>query len=381
MSRDTKQDFDGEAQIEKTLTAHPVKLYLDVEDNFDGIRDKAQDLLWPENIDEARWSDVADRYAEQAGMYWLPPRGLDTLKSIACNRGLWEDLGNGYVTKKPKKKRTSAQIIVESEPNDKGEVRLRINPQNAGPAARIYIAENGQVSENSPQLTDQTITTSALRVSLLVKDPSGQYDTGEVVTWHNKLVLRNALSEQNGQRQVALFVAPTGNIRYTLDGSEPREGTAYTGPVAIGSDDVLMRVFAEAEGLEAKQDFRFPAQGKKGVQIDPVKPGRIVSRIPRKLDSRAKTFAGLKQAADQSVTFEGVMLTVGQGNQVIAIQVGDVPVEADFIEALLSQITEKFPPETPVTMTFRKADFASGHDLKAFADKLGIELNIGDVEQ
>ncbi len=78
-----------------------MKLYLDVEKEFDPIRDKAQDLLWPENQDEARWSDVVDRYAEQAGMPWLPPKGLDTLKSIACNRGLWEDLGNGYVTKKP----------------------------------------------------------------------------------------------------------------------------------------------------------------------------------------------------------------------------------------------------------------------------------------
>lgn len=381
MSRDTKEDFNGEEQIEKTLTAQPVKLLLDVEQDFDTIRDKAQNLLWPENIDEARWSDAADRYAEQAGMYWLPPHGLDTLKSIACNRGLWEDLGNGYVTKKPKKKRTSAQIVPESEPNDKGEVRLRINPQNAGPTPRIYYAEDGQVSENSPQLADQSVTTSALRVNWLVKDPSGQYETGEVITWNNKLVLRNALSEQNGQRQVTLFVAPTGNIRYTLDGSEPREGTVYTDPVAIGQDEVLMRVFAEAAGLEAKQEFRFPAQGKKGVPIDPVKPGRLVSRTGRKLDSRIKTFAGLKQAGDKSVTFEGVMLTVGQGNQMISITVGDVSVEADFIEALLNQIIGKFPPETPVTMTFRKADFASGHDLKVFADQLNIELQIGDVVQ
>jgi len=381
MSRDTKQDFNGEEQIEKTLTAHPVKLYLDIEDNFDGIRDKAQDLLWPENIDEARWSDVADRYAEQAGMYWLPPRGLDTLKSIACNRGLWEDLGNGYVTKKPKKKRTSVQVIAESEPNDAGAVRLRINPQHAGPAPRIYLSEDGQVSESSQLLTDLTYTTSALRLNLLVKDPSGQYETGDVITWTNKLVLRNNLLDSDGQRRVELFVAPKGAIRYTLDGSEPREGTLYSEPVAIGSGEVLMRVFAEAEGLEAKQDFRFPAQGKKGVPIDPVKPGRIVSRVPRQLDSRAKTFEGLKQASEKSVTFEGVALTVGQGTQMIAIHVGDVPVEADFIEALLNQIAEKFSPETPVTMTFRKAGFASGHDLKAFADKLGIELKIGDVEQ
>ena len=165
MTRDATSPFDGEAQIEKTLTSNPLKLYLDVEKDFDPIRDKAQDLLWPENQDEARWSDVADRYTEQAGMPWLPPRGLDLLKSIACNRGLWEDLGNGYVTKKPQKKKTSVQVIAESEPDDDGKVRLRINAQNAGPAPRIYYAEDGPVSESSPQLIDQNLTTSALRMN------------------------------------------------------------------------------------------------------------------------------------------------------------------------------------------------------------------------
>ena len=265
MTRDATKPFNGEEQIEKTLTSNPLKLYLDVEKEFDAIRDKAQDLLWPENQDDARWSDVADRYAEQAGMPWLPPKGLDTLKSIACNRGLWEDLGNGYVTKKPKKKRTSAQVIAESEPDDEGSVRLRVNPQNAGPAPRIHYAEDAPVSESSPQLKDNPLLTTALRVNFLVCDPSGQYETGDPVTWSNKLVLRNQLSEQSGKRNVELFVAPRGAIRYTLDGSEPREGTVYAGPIAIGDGDVLLRAFAEADGLEAKTDFRFPAKGKKGV--------------------------------------------------------------------------------------------------------------------
>ena len=178
MTRDASKQFDGEEQIEKTLISNPLKLYVDVEKEFDAIRDKAQDLLWPENQDEARWSDVADRYAEQAGMYWLPPKGIDTLKSIACNRGLWEDLRNGYVTKKPKKKQTSAQVVAESEPDDAGSVRLRINAQNAGPSPRIHYAEDGPVTEASPHLTDQSLTTSALRLNLLVRDPSEQYDTG-----------------------------------------------------------------------------------------------------------------------------------------------------------------------------------------------------------
>jgi hypothetical protein len=381
MTRDATKPFAGEEQIEKTLIANPVKLYLDLERDFDAVRDKAETLLWPERQDEARWSDVLDRYAEQPGMSWLPPKGLDTLMAKACDRGLWEDLKNGYVTKRPKKKKTSAQVTVESGPDDDGQVRLRVEAQHAGPAPRIHYAEDGEATDLSRQLRDQTLVTNALRVTFKVADPSGQYEVGDPVVWTNKLVLRNRLGESEGMRTIELFVAPRGAIRYTLDGREPREGTEYEAPIPIGAGEVLVRAFAEAEGLETKAEFRFPAVGEKEVPIDPLRPGRIVSRTGRKLDSRAKTFEGLKQASERSATFEGISLTVGQGSQMIAVSVGEIPVEGSFIEAILTKVLEKFPPDTPVTMTFRKAHFLSGHDLKAFAGKLGIELKTGDVEQ
>ena len=380
-TRDATKPFDGELQIEKTLTSDPLKLYLDIEKNFDPIRDKAQDLLWPENQDEARWSDIEDRYSEQAGMFWLPPKGLDTLKFSACSRALWEDLGNGYVTKKPKKKKTSVQIVTESEPSDFGEVRLRINAQNAGPAPRIHFAEDAPVSDSSPQIQDNILLTKALRVNFLVVDSSGQYETGDVVTWSNKLALRNFLEETNGKRTVTLLVAPTGKIRYTLDGSEPREGINYEKPIEIGDGEILLRAFAESSGLETKEEFKFQAKGKKGLQIDSVKPARIVSRSRQRLDSRAKTYDGLKIAGEKSAKFEGVTLSVGQGNQVIGVTVGEIEVDAVFIEAILKTVLEKFEPTTPITMTFRKASFASGHDLQEFADKLGLELQASEVEQ
>lgn len=100
-----------------------------------------------------------------------------------------------------------------------------------------------------------------------------------------------------------------------------------------------------------------------------------------KLDSRAKTFASLQQAAEKSVTFENVHVNVGSGSQVATFLVGEIPVNAAFIEAILKTTLEKFTPDTPVTMTFRKAHFNSGHDRKDFADKLGIDLGAGDVEQ
>lgn len=381
MARDATKPFNGEEQIEKTLTSNPLKLYLDVEQAFDPIRDKAEDLLWPENQDETRWSDAADRYAEEAAMPWLPPRGLDNLKMTACNRGLWEDLGNGYVTKRPKKKRTSVQVVAESESGDEGRIRLKVNPVSAGPAPRIHYSEDAPVSESSPVLRDNPFTTVALHVAFLVTDPSNQYETGDPIVWSNRLVLRNRLVEQQGKRKVELLVAPRGDIRYTLDGSEPREGTPYSQPVEISDGDVLLRAFASAEGLETKAEFRFPAKGNKGVQIDEVKPARLNSRTGRKLDSRAATFDGLSQAGDKGIEFEVVQVAVGQGAKVATINLGEIRVDAVFITGLLQKVLEKFEPDTPVTMTFRRAHFKSGHDLKDFAGKIGIELTQGEIEQ
>ncbi|MEZ6088210.1 MAG: hypothetical protein R3C05_09345 [Pirellulaceae bacterium] len=101
--------------------------------------------------------------------------------------------------------------------------------------------------------------------------------------------------------------------------------------------------------------FPFPAVGKTGVQIDDIKPGIMISRTGRKLDSRGKVFDGLSHAAEKKVTFEGVHLTIGQGSQVIAVTIGGIL--TNFIEKLLTQVLTKFPDDTPVTMSFRKDGF------------------------
>jgi hypothetical protein len=378
---DTSQPFNGEEQIEKTLTADPLKLYLDVEAEFDAIRDRAEDLLWPQNQEEARWTDIVDRYAEQAGMPWLPPKGLDHVKRLALSRGLWEDLGNGYITKRPKRKSTSVQVVADNEPDDAGNVRLRVSALNAGPAPRIHYAEGGAVTVDSPRLTDPTYETAALRVSFLAVDPSAQHETGDAFTWENTLVLRNRLLSDNGARKVELLVAPTGAVRYTLDGSEPREGLAYTEPVAIGDGEVLLRAFAEADGLETKTDFRFPAKGQKGAPIEAAKPARLSPKTPLNFDSRARTFAGLSAAKDAHATFENVTVTVGQGDEMIRLTVGKVEVDAPFIEEMLTKLLERFAPDTAVVMSFRQAGFRTGHDLTAFAGQFDFELRPGEVEQ
>ncbi|HCT44299.1 MAG: hypothetical protein CMJ35_02390 [Phycisphaerae bacterium] len=377
------EPFDGEKLIEQTLQSDPKKLYLDIEKDFDGLRDKAQDLLWPANQDEARWSDMTDRMAEQAGMPWLPPKGLEQLKEIGCSRGLWEDLGNGYVSKKPKQKKATVQVLVESGPDDEGNVRLRVTPMHAGSNPRIHYAENAAATDASPRLDDDQLTTKALRVQFLAVDPSGQHESDTPTTWKNQLKLRCELIEESDPRRVRLLVVPSGEIRFTLDGSEPRNGTPYKELIEIGSNEVRILAFAEADGLETKESFQFAAKGETKVKIDPSKPAHIQSAKGggKKLDSRATTFTGLHDAKERKVTFENVVMTIGEGNKGVQVVFGEITVKPEYLQAVLESALEEFPPETPVTMSFRKAHFSSGHDLEAFAKAVGIELAQGEVVQ
>lgn len=382
VTRDVSKPFNGEEQVEKTLISDPKKLFLDVEKDFDILRSKAENLLWPENQTEARWSDILDRMTEQAGFPWISPKEIDRFKQLAISQGLWEDLGNGYVTKSPKKKKTSVQPILDTDPDDMGKVRLRVNTQNTGPAPLIYYAEDSIATTQSKLLTDNQLETSALRISFLVLDPSGQFETGEPTLWENKLVIRNELFEEGSKRKVRLLVAPKGTLRYTLDGSEPRNGTEYTEPIIIGDGEVHIWVFAEEDGIEARASFSFAAKGKKGVQIDETKPANLITtRSQKKLDSRSKAFEGIKEAKDKSIQFEGVTLTIGEGAKSMTMTVGEVKVDGEYIDKLLKTALTKFAAETAVTMTFKKAYFTSGHDLKLFTEALGIELQAGEVVQ
>ncbi len=72
---------------------------------------------------------------------------------------------------------------------------------------------------------------------------------------------------------------------------------------------------------------------------------------------------------------------VGSGTKVASITLGEVRVDAEYLDKVLESVMAKFDAQTPVTMGFRKAFFNSGHDLKQFVEALGIEVGKTEVEQ
>ena len=382
-NRDMGKPFDGEAQIEKTLSSDPKKLFVDTDANADLLRIKAADLLWPVGANEVRWSDAVDQAECQSGMPWVAPKGLEHVKLSACNKGQWEDLGNGFVTKAPAKKKTSVQVIVEGEPTDDGQTRLRVNPQNAGPAPKVYYSFDGKVSEHSLVMDDAVLDTRELRVHFLAVDPTGKFETGAPVRWDNRLVIRTKLEDDGDSRRVRIYVAPRHEVlKYSLEGKEPRNGTDYNGAIPIGDGEVRVLVFASANDVEAKESFDFPARGKKGVQIDQSKPAALSkAKGAHSLGSRTDTFAAIESAKSNGISFEVLHITVGDGAKSASVTVSEMRITGQYLEKVLLAVADAFPPDAPITMQFKKAHFTTGHDLSQFAQKFGIELQPTEVTQ
>ena len=379
--RDMSKPFNGEEQIEKTLTAQPRKLFLDLEADFDALRDMAETLLWNENSPTIDWATAVARERQKSKMPWMPPRGLETIKTMAIQKGKWEDLGTGHVSHTPAKKKTSVQVLPESQPDDEGHVRLRLNAINAGPSGRIHYAEDGVVSTASPVLQDDTLTTKAYRVQFLAVDPNGQFDTGDSVSWENQLKIR-ALLNAGPSRTVELRVAPAGAMRYSLDGSEPRNGKEYTGPIDIGNGAAKLLVFAEGGGLEQKERFEYPAVGKGGqpqVVVDKAAPATLNGL--KRLGSRHDVFQALDFFKARGTMVEKIQVMAGTNPAVAQFGLGEVQVGGEQLEVLLNQITGLLDPSAPVAMSVSRIHFASGQDLLDFCAANSFPIVASEIQQ
>lgn len=256
---------------------------------------------------------------------------------------------------------------------------MRVNALNAGSSARIHFAEDGVVSELSPTLKDEVLQTKAYRVQFLAVDPNGQFQTGDTQSWENKLVIRASWNELS--REVELFVAPTAKLWYTLDGSEPRNGTPYTNPIASGAKDVTLLVYAEGGGLEQKERFTYGAvsEGKKAVVVDRSKPATLNKIVT--LGSRQDAYQALSLLKERQSTLEKVQAVIGTAPQVAQFGLGDTSVSADYLENVLNQIGSCLAVDSAISLKIHRFQFKTGQDLLDLAEKAGFEIGENEFTQ
>ena len=383
----TCNQFKGEEQVENALAdVGASKLYRSVEDEADMLMTRAEDMLWPAGGERrVPWRDVVNRAITNERWPWLPPKGLETLRTIAIGQDRWRYTEDGYIERGPfPPPRTSVSISERDYKEGTGVATIEVLARNAGPNGRVHYATDRSVSPTSPVVPDTIWETSETALWFLAADPDGKHETGDAVTWTNKLTLTHQpRTLPNGKRQVELTVKPRGTIRWNTTGANPREGKPYTGPIELdGDDEVTIYAHAEDQGVAATRNFRIPPVDQKGPSIDKAKP----ARLRKHLDFRgnAESFGAVNSAKSMSIKLcGGVMLNVGDGASTVSTRFGsETAVHAEDIETFITAARRALGNETAdVVLRVDGLDFASGHDLETFLTKLGIEIAPDEVEQ
>jgi hypothetical protein len=384
-------DQSAETQIEKLLSGPRGDYKLVSELNNDNLGDclaQAELYLWPSGKDNRRtpWKDVATRAKCLPVWPWMPgASGLDTLKAEALKQGRWRLGEDGYIEKGPfpKDKATVNASVVTTKP-DTGATVLSLTPRHAGESPIVYWSTKSDVSEKDHKIDDlDNFATTEGTLYFWAKDTTGQHESGPATRWLADLKIRHQVDPAADKRRVTLVATPRADLFYSLNGSNPKDGTHYDGPFEIDSASCLLLVFARAGEANKTANFQIPASGDKTVQIVDSKPARLQGKRVA-LDTTDRVFGVINRFRDQpGIRFKGVRVEIGEGENTVTIRFQDREVTAAIIEGVVNSLRQVLgEPEALINIAITDGvQFDTGFALKEFAKLAGIELRPGDVSQ
>jgi hypothetical protein len=341
----------------------------------------AESDLWPTGERRTPWRDVLLRAKTNPAWPWMPGlKGLDTLKSLALEQGRWREGADGYLEKGPfPKEKTSLNITLQNTDRETGEATLTLTPRHAGPNPQVHYSVSPRVSSADPAVEDlDNFRTLEATLYFLAVDPAGEYQTGEPVRWGNKLIIRHQIRATAEGRKVELKVVPSGAIRFTLNGVNPKEGQLYEGLFQVPQEGATLQVYAHAGGAEALETIRLPALGNDQLQIDDAKPAALI-QIPRlNLDTTERTFKLIQAFREDEITqLKGVQAIIGENEEAITLRFNARPVTMAVVEQAVRALRSAIGDEqAPVQLTIREGgDFRTGYALKRFAELCQLKLS------
>ena len=196
------------------------------------------------------WSEIKRRAATNPAWQWHRPDALDKLKADCLHQEVWRENG-GYVEKGPfPKPATQVKLQELSRDDDTGRVKLRATPINGD---TIYVEIGAPATTASHKLSGRDYETDELAVSFLAVDSTGEHETGEPLTWNNRITIKSRVYDNGGDKMVELRTAPPAPIRYSTDGSDPKvAGGAYDDPFVVPQGTRFVLAVAEDKGITSE---------------------------------------------------------------------------------------------------------------------------------
>jgi hypothetical protein len=296
--------FDGEDQIIKALKTAMKFEDFSTDDKFiESLRKKAESRIFTQR--EMPWSQIMERAATEPSWPWHHPKQMDELKKKCIANDTWREVG-GYIVKGPfEKEPTDVTIEQTGYDEQTGLFTLKARPVRGN---AVYYDFGAEPTTASNEVAGQTLTLKETAANFVCVDTSGgdnPHPTGPVKKWLADVPLkREQRTNAGGENVLALSTHKDFEIRYTTDGSNPKEsGGLYIGEIVLPADCryVLVALYRKGAFVREEAINVTAATPKKSLEIE------NDAQLEYKLNTQKKCgdteqayaeFAKLKQLTD-----------------------------------------------------------------------------------
>lgn len=368
-------NYDGEEQIIKVLTDRK-KFEKDV--SSDTFRKKCEDRIFTQK--EMRFIDIKKRAATEGKWQWHIPSALEELKNAMVNKDIWRENG-GYIQKGPFIEKTEVSIQEIYRDSETGEVTLKIKIRYGD---KVYYDINTIPTTKSMEVVDlDNFKTKELKINFLCIDSTGTNETGEVYQWSNKIDLKYNKFNKNNKLYIELKSIPTATIKYTTDGSNPKEhGYIYYKEFEVPDDCLYVLAIAQKDGIESNQ-LNIKIDKNSDFQINKDKPLILSTNI--KINETANVYKEIDILKKHNVKISDISINLSIDNDCdkwIELVLGkSVIIEASKLESEIENLRQNLlnGNKVDVELNYYKAYYESGQSfLDMVADK---KMTLGDFKE
>jgi len=188
----------------------------------------------------------------------------------------------------------------------------------------------------------------------------------------------------SSKSKLKLHCTPAAELRYSLDGTNPKERTVYSAPFAVPATACTLLVAAKAGEVEKPAKIQIPVDGDDRVIIDDNKAASIPGHKKISIDTTDKVFGIIDDFRERDdILLRGVQIIIGEGEHAVQIRFNERALTAAAIETAIRGVRTAIGDEQAgVQVTVKGGvSFGDGFALKQFAERAGIGLSAGDIIQ
>jgi hypothetical protein len=374
--------FEGEKLIRDTLTTRQ-KFTNDI--TSDTFRKKAEQRLFG-GQDKSLWSEVKRRSATQSEWPFHRQSALEDLKQNAINDGFWKEEGS-YINAKPPLEKTSLRVTRSSRNEATGEAVLKITPVH-GDTVFYETGSSNPTTASQKVENFAMFKTKELKLKFVCVDSANKRQTGDIVEWVNVITLKNKVYQQGDDWMVKLESTPLAPIRYTTDGSSPKNnGATYEAPFVFPAASPFVLAVAENGGIMSSEEKIDVSQYiKKEVKIDANKKATWKRATGWRNLTSKNAFDFVDRLIKFNANIYGLELDVvaNDNNSDISYTVAqETPTKGGDLRSMIKQLQDLIGGDkgAQISLSVETVSFEKGQNLNDWVADEKTKLRPGEVVQ